>query len=466
MDFSSHTRKRDSYAADEDLVETFAFDYKKELRADEPEKKELSLDEPEEEVVFLTYNEKMLENEESRPAEAKIEELNIDELNIDDDEKAVNSPLVLTTFDQIGISGTTAEIERAQPKRNSRYNRIFSSVRKGEYIETISIPGWHVASDVVYYEVVVSNNKLCWNCWIRFNSFTILHLLLKDLLKNLTSEKSKVHLPPFPEKQSKILTDHFSEEFIENRRALLENYLRKINSDNTLRYAEDFMSFLLPPQEPLENTSGRNSPHVAFPTDSLSSLVESDGAVPSALDEFTKNAKSASNSPVILKRSRYRFTDREKKLMLFVSDTDEITGVSIKSATILQDQIGRSGLSPHVIYHIHVRNTNKSKEFNVWTVMKRFHEFVNFDGQLRALLSVSNPTAVQQLPKPPPKRNKSWTNHLNPVFIEKRRILLEVYLRRLIRFPPFRRHPLTLKFLGVDSDISKRSICSSMIYSI
>jgi len=463
MDFSSHTRKRDSYAADEDLVETFAFDDKKELSAVEPEEKELSADEPKEEVVFLTYNVKLLENEDSRPAEAKIEELHIDELNIDDDEKAVNSPHVLTTFDQIGISGNTAEIEK--PQRKSRYKRIFSSVRKGAYIETISIPGWHVASDVVYYEVVVSNHKLCWNCWIRFNSFTILHLLLKDLLKNLTSEETRVHLPPFPEKQSKILTDHFSEEFIENRRALLENYLRKINSDITLRYAEDFVSFLLPPQEQLENTSGRNSPSVWYSSDSLSKLV-GDGAVPSALDEFTKNTKSASNSPVILKRSRYRFADREKKLMLFVSDTDEITGVSIKSATILQDQIGRSGLSPHVIYHIHVRNTNKSKEFNVWTVMKRFHEFVNFDGELRADLSVNKPTAVQQLPKPPPKRNKSWTDHLNPVFIEKRRILLQVYLRRLIRFPPFRRHPLTLSFLGVDSDSSKRSICSSMINSI
>jgi len=456
MDRVSNTNTgRSSNAAAIKRIEKLALDDQEELNIDDQEKV----------VVYLTYNHELLGNDYLKPAEAKIEEL-----NIDDDEKAVDSPNVLTMFDKIHMSNsvkpqkemdvksfrrladqrigeTAAEIERTQ--RSSRYKRIFSSMKKGAYIETISIPGWHVASDVVFYEVVLSNKQFCWNCWIRFSSFTILHLLLKDLFKNLTNEEMRVHLPPFPEKQSKMLTDHFSEEFIENRRALLENYLQKINLDTTLRYAEDFISFLLPPQEQVESSQSSNSWKAAFSKSNVNSYDDVKRIAPSALDELTTNTKSASNSPVVV--NRYRFVDREKKLMLFVSEKDEITGISVKATTTLRDQAGRFGSLPFVIYHVHVRNTNMGKDFNVWIVMKRFHEFVDFDEQLRAQLSVTNLTSVSQLPKLPPKFNKSWTDHLNPVFIEKRRILLQVYLRRLIRYPLFRRHPLTLTFLGVQS---------------
>jgi len=180
---------------------------------------------------------------------------------------------------------------------------------------------------------------------------------------------------------------------------------------------------------------------MTFSRSSSNSLVEQKRRV-SAFDELIK--KATNDSPVLVNRNRNY--DREQKLMLFVSDKDEITGISIKSTTILREEA-------HVRYHVNVRNVNKGSEFKVWTVMKRYHEFVDFNDQLRALMSVTNPSSVSQLPSLPPKHNKSWTDHLNEVFIEKRRILLEVYLRRLIRYPQFRRHELTLKFLGVLNEV-------------
>jgi len=132
--------------------------------------------------------------------------------------------------------------------------------------------------------------------------------------------------------------------------------------------------------------------------------------------------------------------------MLFVTEQDEISGVEIRSATVLE--AGQHS-DAHVIYHIHVRNVNKDNGHNIWIVMKRFMQFFNFDKKLRESLVVNYPADVFCLPHLPPKLIKSLTNHTKAVFVEKRRVLLQVYLRRMIRYPLFRRHPLTLSFLGV-----------------
>jgi len=130
----------------------------------------------------------------------------------------------------------------------SRFNRVFNSIKNGDDIKTISIPGYYVKNDVVFYEVVVTSTRLWWNIWVRFDSITLLHLLMKDLASQLKDEDAEL-IPPIPDKHLKILIDHLSQEFIEKRRALLENFLQKINKNLSLRYAEDFIHFLLPPQE-------------------------------------------------------------------------------------------------------------------------------------------------------------------------------------------------------------------------
>jgi len=338
-----------------------------------------------------------------------------------------------------------------QSPLTSRFNKVFSSIKNGDDIRTISIPGYHTSGDVVYYEVVVSNSKLRWNVWIRFDSFTILHLLLKDLAKELEDDEHKFTLPPMPDKHLKVLIDHFSQEFVENRRALLENYLQKINKNRTLRHAEDFIHFLLPPRE-VEPTSPLGTRANPLPMD-YDTEDEKRSEPPSTrvkliLDNSLDESSNVKNHPLP------KFMSAESD-MLFVSEKDEITGVEIKSATLLE---GDQNTDAHAIYHVHVRNVNKENDYNIWIVMKRFMEFVEFDRQLRESLLNTHPADVFQLPHLPPKLIKSWTNHKDVVFIEKRRVLLQVYLRRMIRYPLFRRHPLTLAFLGVRG----RSVSSSM----
>merc|ERR1712154_132881 len=60
--------------------------------------------------------------------------------------------------------------------------------------------------------------------------------------------ENRIILPPFPEKRLKIFTDHFNEHFMENRRMLLDNYLKKLLLNQYLRHSEIFISFLTPPE--------------------------------------------------------------------------------------------------------------------------------------------------------------------------------------------------------------------------
>lgn len=336
----------------------------------------------------------------------------------------------------------------------SRYNQVFTSIQNGDYIKTISIPGYHISGDVVFYEVVVTNTRLRWNIWVRFESFTLLHLLIKELAAELKDEDVEL-IPPIPDRHLKILIDHRSQEFIENRRALLENFLQKINKNQTLRYAEDFIHFLLPPQEWVVRTGigTQANQYSKISNEDEEKLVEllptpEKPAQYESFDDFKE-----SEVP--------KFSERGDE-MLFVTENDEITGVEIKSATVLEaDQ----NSDTHVVYHIHVRNVNKDNGFNIWIVIKRFMEFVDFDKKLREDLVTRHPADVFCLPHLPPKLIKSWTNHTKAVFIEKRRVLLQVYLRRLIRYPLFRSHALTLEFLGVQArstsiDSERESLCS------
>ena len=82
------------------------------------------------------------------------------------------------------------------------------------------------------YEVDVSNKKLRWNLWLRFEFFFV---------------EQRIVFPPFPDKRLKLFTDHFNAHFIENRRMLLDNYLQRILANRYLRHSEIFISFLTPP---------------------------------------------------------------------------------------------------------------------------------------------------------------------------------------------------------------------------
>jgi len=332
----------------------------------------------------------------------------------------------------------------SNPDKISRYHRVFWSISHGNEVTTIHIPDHRVAANVVFYEIVVSNDELRWNLWVRYSTFAYLHALMKDLVEGL-GDKLKVDLPPFPDKRLKALTNHFSDSFIENRRALLENYVQKINEHRTLRYAEDFLIFLLPPRENLLEETG-NYPVI---------LRESLSLEPSDEEHKRSELKPTPCEPdnALPREKSTSITSNDRgagNFMLFVNDADEITDIEINAVSVVDGPNQHHG-----VYHIVVKNSNKAEGFNKWIIMKRFLDFVKFDAEFRAELVEKSKVSVARLPNLPPKFNKSLTNHTDYAFMEKRRVLLQVYLRWLVRYPVFRRHRLLLEFLGVGKEFQR-----------
>jgi len=140
------------------------------------------------------------------------------------------------------------KIQRASEARvNSRttlYDKVFLSIRQGNQPKVISIPEHRVAKNIVFYNVVTSNDLLRWDSWIRYDDFASLHQRLGVLAVSLD-----ITLPRLPAKFPKLLVNHQSKEFIEHRRSRLQFYLRKLNTDMLMRYSEDFVTFLLPSRQ-------------------------------------------------------------------------------------------------------------------------------------------------------------------------------------------------------------------------
>lgn len=240
--------------------------------------------------------------------------------------------------------------------------------------------------------------KIRWNVWHRFDSFYMLHHMLLEIATSLSqSQQRYIVLPPFPEKHIKYVVDHFNREFVENRRMLLENYIRRVLSMPDFKHSTILTSFLTPDID-----------EIVLPPSSPGGRTE-----PENLDEI-----------------------------LNIDEFDEITRITLPQAQILKND--------HAIFTINCTNENKRKSFGEWSVLKRFAEFHAYDIQIRNHFAESNPTALEFLPTLPGRSPKLLIDHLEESFIERRRILLEAYCKRVIRQPQFRKHPLTLRFFGVD----------------
>ncbi len=75
-----------------------------------------------------------------------------------------------------------------------------------------------MANDVVLYQVYVSNKKLRWNLWLRYEFFYVLNEMMQQIVTESSTTKNRIILPPFPEKRIKIFTNHLNQHFIESRR--------------------------------------------------------------------------------------------------------------------------------------------------------------------------------------------------------------------------------------------------------
>jgi len=246
-----------------------------------------------------------------------------------------------------------------------------------QMIKSVSIPNAKVIDGNVHYVVQVQGAFNAWCVLKRYSAFEEAHKDFMDAFK--TSFPSGAVFPP---KKFKLFQSHTSPEFMEERRVLLENYLRKIVSVKNLAKHNLVTGFLTKGKQKLE-------------------VKEEEGEE--------------------------------------LPDDVEITDVSIPATRIMSD---------HVLYQIDLVNERKRKTYSKWCVLKRFTQIWEMDTKLRASL-VDDPDALATLPPAPQRKAKLLHDHMDHSFIESRRILLQNYLKKLIKTPVAIRSLIVLEFLGV-----------------
>jgi len=113
-------------------------------------------------------------------------------------------------------------------------------------IRRVRVPTYILKDDAASYKVELASNQKEWTLWIRFELF---HSFNQQMEHYVHSNDISFIFPPFPNRHFKYFTDHFDENFIENRRMLLENYLVKLLENKAIRHCPIFLQFLAPIEE-------------------------------------------------------------------------------------------------------------------------------------------------------------------------------------------------------------------------
>jgi hypothetical protein len=182
-----------------------------------------------------------------------------------------------------------------------------------EAIKSLSLPSTEIADGVVYYIVNVTGSFSKWSIRKRYSQFEELCNQANDMAR---------HLPPgcvLPPKMPKLFFSHVSKEFIEERRCLLESFLKKLNKVKEVMEAPLWMHFL---------TTDRKG----------------------QLQDDVPDAEAG------------------------LPDDVEITGITIPATRQMSDP---------VLFQIDVQNVRKRKTFSKWTVLKRFGQFFEMDTAVR-----------------------------------------------------------------------------------
>jgi len=232
---------------------------------------------------------------------------------------------------------------------------------------------------VFYVLTMLSEDDEKWSCQKRFSQFEALHGVLFSAYGH-KGFPAGAELPP---KKLKLFVAHTSEHFIEERRCLLDHYLKRMAGVADVAQSEVWADFL------------------------RSDLL------PKPVDPPVDN-----------------FSPR---------DDAEVTGVSIPQTRMMSD---------HVLYQVDVMNVRKRRTFQKWTVLKRFSQFSELNDVLRAEFA-NDESVLSSLPASPSRASKLIYNHLDLHFVEQRRVLLENWMRKLMRIDAVSRSHNLLSFLGV-----------------
>jgi len=188
---------------------------------------------------------------------------------------------------------------------------------KDEDKYSITIPSYKLIEGVVFYHIVVHHGAAKWTISKRFSQFEQLQTCI---FTDFAVLPAGCELPP---KRMKIFTAHDNPAFIEERRCLLEAYLKRLLTVEKMRKYEPMLQFLDSNREDYNVEESKLSP------DDLPSDVE-------------------------------------------------ITDVRIPATRQMSD---------HTLFQIDCLNHRKRKSFQKWTVLKRFGQFVDVDATIRASLS-------------------------------------------------------------------------------
>mmetsp|Transcript_11606 Transcript_11606/g.22080 ORF Transcript_11606/g.22080 Transcript_11606/m.22080 type:complete len:301 (+) Transcript_11606:40-942(+) len=270
-----------------------------------------------------------------------------------------------------------------------------SRVSSGEAcIESAFVSSNESCYGIIYYEVVVvANNSLRWSVQRRFAEFHSLHSKLKEHKETAGTDQE---LPPFPSRAWGFVVDHFSRHFLDMRKTLLSNFLERLVQSS--QYNQNFwlLEFFRPDHSDQPENASTSDTTSLYTSPTCSTLADMGSGTS------------------------------------FVSETEEVTSLSVSSAQILQHD--------HVVYQINLFNQHKPVEYQHWTVLRRYNDFLALHKNLiNYYLSedVQNKShncsqLIDSLPFLPSKLPKVFKDHLDAGFIEERRLVLQLYLRKLI----------------------------------
>jgi hypothetical protein len=104
-------------------------------------------------------------------------------------------------------------------------------------------------------------------------------------------------------------------------------------------------------------------------------------------------------------------------------------------------------MSDHTLFQIHCANGDKNRtEMSEWVALKRYADFVELDEKIKEAYPLLKP----HLPPLPDKALRVWQDHTDPKFIEERKLLLENYLKKMIRIEQIVNDRYFLRFLNAD----------------
>jgi len=118
---------------------------------------------------------------------------------------------------------------------------------ESQEITSIRIPTTRKMSDHMLYKIDYYNSRKAedfrnWTTLKRFGQFFDMDNALREWAK-INQPELLIKMPSPPQRRSKVIVDHLSKKFVEERRALLENYMNKLLQLPQIANSDIFMDF-------------------------------------------------------------------------------------------------------------------------------------------------------------------------------------------------------------------------------